>query len=256
MKLPPAAQPTKPLDAAATPEEMLKTVWAALQTLSDATFRLSIVGTAEAAHEQTERGRQAIKDAQSALSRLEQTKEKQLERTKLSNDFQRASQAFTSRAAEASAKLKNRPGVARASSSSGLLAPSVGGSSNGALGTSLPRHTVSMADYDSQQLQQQQQQQARDEAANELRLAAVVSEVGLNEELIRMRNEELKNIQRTAVTVNGMMKELATMVAEQDHDIKTVASNVAAARDNVDAGLRQVQRAEDYQKNGSECLVS
>jgi len=92
------------------------------------------------------------------------------------------------------------------------------------------------------------------EKQQQLRLVQLVDEIDYNEATIKARRDELLEINRVAVSVNGMMKDLAEMVNAQGERISVVAKNVREAKDNAQGGLTEVQKAEKIQDEG-QCVV-
>ena len=231
------------MDASTPPEDLLRAATQALQRVSEATTRLSTASTPDAARSLSEQGKAAIKDAEKALALLERAPTAPLApRIKLSNDVSRASQRFNELAEQVSARVagNQRRGM-------GNAAPPPTATTT----TTTTTSSFGLVDDGSNAAMMM----AADEANQQLRLAAIVSEVGLNEEIIRQRNEELKDISHKAATINSMMKDLAVMVDSQGETMKQVVNNANMARDRVEAGLVQVEKAEKYQTEGGSCSI-
>jgi len=76
----------------------------------------------------------------------------------------------------------------------------------------------------------------------------------LAEEIIREREEEIRNINRGMHTVNEIYKDLAHIVGAQDSGVGVVADHMEDANRNAQAGLNQVQKANE--KANSACVIS
>lgn len=100
------------------------------------------------------------------------------------------------------------------------------------------------------QQQQQQQTQLRE-------VDAVLShEIETNSALLAEREVEIVKIHKMAHQVNGMMKDLAVLVAEQGEDVAKAKQTTAQVKQNVKAGLGEVRKAAQIQEEGAGCSVS
>lgn len=98
------------------------------------------------------------------------------------------------------------------------------------------------------QLQQQQQQQLQQQQV-------LSNEVRANALMIESRHEKIAEVHKMTHQVRDMMLSLAGMVAEQGEDIAQIKQSTAQTKANVNAGLVQVEKAEQYQKDGTSCRL-
>ena len=75
----------------------------------------------------------------------------------------------------------------------------------------------------------------------------------LAEEIIREREEEIRNINKGMHTVNEIYKDLAHIVGDQQDDIDAIENQMEDANNNAQAGLNQVQKANE--KADSACII-
>ena len=71
---------------------------------------------------------------------------------------------------------------------------------------------------------------------------------------MREREEEIRNINKGMHTVNEIYKDLAHIVGSQQDDIDTVENHMEDANKTAEAGLKQVQKANE--KADSSCIIS
>mmetsp|Transcript_24681 Transcript_24681/g.36236 ORF Transcript_24681/g.36236 Transcript_24681/m.36236 type:complete len:260 (+) Transcript_24681:37-816(+) len=76
----------------------------------------------------------------------------------------------------------------------------------------------------------------------------------LNEEIMREREEEIRNINKGMHTVNEIYKDLAHIVAGQDEQIGQIATDMEGAKVNAEQGLSHVQKANE--RASSQCTIS
>ena len=77
----------------------------------------------------------------------------------------------------------------------------------------------------------------------------------LHEEIMREREEEIRNINKGMHQVNEIYKDLAHIVGSQQEQIDTIEQQMDDARGNAESGLEQVQKAnEKYGSN--QCILS
>jgi syntaxin 7 len=77
----------------------------------------------------------------------------------------------------------------------------------------------------------------------------------LAEEIMREREEEIRNINRGMHQVNEIYKDLAHIVGSQQGNIDTIESQMEDSRANAESGLRQVEKANE-KFGASNCTVS
>jgi len=77
----------------------------------------------------------------------------------------------------------------------------------------------------------------------------------LQEEIMREREEEIRNINKGMHTVNEIYKDLAHIVGSQQEQVDQIENQMEDARNNAESGLEQVQKAND-KYNNSNCTIS
>ena len=85
------------------------------------------------------------------------------------------------------------------------------------------------------------------------RMQLQMQEDRLAEEIIREREEEIRNINKGMHTVNEIYKDLAHIVGDQQDDIDAVENHMEDANKNAQAGLNQVQKANEKADNA--CII-
>eukprot|EP00753_Platysulcus_tardus_P020172 PLAT7838.1.p1 GENE.PLAT7838.1~~PLAT7838.1.p1 ORF type:complete len:384 (+),score=119.18 PLAT7838.1:36-1154(+) len=83
--------------------------------------------------------------------------------------------------------------------------------------------------------------------------AKLDSEIDVTTDIIREREEEMIAIHRSLVELQGVFKDVAALVAEQDPEFKRVEEHLTDARDSAKAALDEVEEASESQK--SSCVV-
>jgi vacuolar-type H+-ATPase subunit I/STV1 len=73
----------------------------------------------------------------------------------------------------------------------------------------------------------------------------------LNEEIMREREEEIRNINKGMHTVNEIYKDLAHIVGQQQHDIDKIETQMEDSRANAESGLKQVEKANERYGQGN-----
>ena len=78
-----------------------------------------------------------------------------------------------------------------------------------------------------------------------------------NTVFVKQREQEINNILRTIADLNGIFKELATMVTEQGTIIDRIDYNIENTSLKVHDGLQQIKKAAMYQKSDKKmhCIV-
>jgi len=72
---------------------------------------------------------------------------------------------------------------------------------------------------------------------------------------MREREEEIRNINRGMHQVNEIYKDLAHIVGSQQEQIDTIENHMEESRVNAEAGLKQVEKANEKYGNG-QCVIS
>lgn len=75
----------------------------------------------------------------------------------------------------------------------------------------------------------------------------------LAEEIMREREDEIRNINKGMHQVNEIYKDLANIVGSQQTDIDTIETTMEESKVSAEAGLQQVTKANQAQ---SECVIS
>lgn len=75
----------------------------------------------------------------------------------------------------------------------------------------------------------------------------------LHEEIMREREEEIRNINRGMHTVNEIYKDLAHIVGQQQEQIDIIENQMEDSRVNAESGLKQVEKANE--KYGQQCSI-
>lgn len=77
----------------------------------------------------------------------------------------------------------------------------------------------------------------------------------LHEEIMREREEEIRNINRGMHQVNEIYKDLAHIVGTQQEQIDSIETQMEDSRANAESGLKQVEKANEKFGN-SQCVIS
>jgi len=75
----------------------------------------------------------------------------------------------------------------------------------------------------------------------------------LHEEIMREREEEIRNINHGMHTVNEIYKDLAHIVGQQQEQIDQIENQMEDSRANAESGLQQVEKANE--KYGQQCAI-
>ncbi|XP_056378842.1 t-SNARE domain-containing protein 1 isoform X2 [Hyla sarda] len=76
---------------------------------------------------------------------------------------------------------------------------------------------------------------------------------------IRQKEEAIKEIESDMLDVNQIMKDLASIVYEQGHDIDSIEANIESASSHVESANRQLAKASQHQRRARKvkcCLIS
>ncbi|XP_069813124.1 t-SNARE domain-containing protein 1 isoform X3 [Dendropsophus ebraccatus] len=76
---------------------------------------------------------------------------------------------------------------------------------------------------------------------------------------IRQKEEAIKQIESDMLDVNQIMKDLASIVYEQGHDIDSIEANIESASSHVESANRQLAKASQHQRRARKvkcCLIS
>lgn len=77
----------------------------------------------------------------------------------------------------------------------------------------------------------------------------------LNEEIMREREYEIRNINRGMHQVNEIYKDLANIVGSQQEQIDQIETQMEHSRANAEQGLKHIQKANE-KASSSQCTVS
>ena len=80
-----------------------------------------------------------------------------------------------------------------------------------------------------------------------------VQEDRLHEEIMREREEEIRNINHGMHTVNEIFKDLAHIVGQQQEQVDQIETQMEDSRANAESGLAQVEKANE--KYGQQCSI-
>jgi t-SNARE complex subunit (syntaxin) len=81
-----------------------------------------------------------------------------------------------------------------------------------------------------------------------------IQEDRLAEEIMKEREEEIRNINKGMHQVNEIYKDLAHIVGNQQEEVDQIETQMEDARGNAESGLKQVQTANE--KYDSQCTIS
>lgn len=82
-----------------------------------------------------------------------------------------------------------------------------------------------------------------------------IQEDRINEEIMREREEEIKNIHKGMHQVNEIYKDLAHLVDNQQEDVDTIETQMESANANASAGLKHIEKANESSQS-SQCVIS
>jgi t-SNARE complex subunit (syntaxin) len=103
-------------------------------------------------------------------------------------------------------------------------------------------------------LEEEERKKFSGDAQEEVRRMQVqMQEDRLAEEIIREREAEIRNINKGMHTVNEIYKDLAHIVGDQQDDIDAVEDHMENTNKNAQAGLNQIQKAND--KADTACII-
>ena len=81
-------------------------------------------------------------------------------------------------------------------------------------------------------------------------------EVDFNEQIIRERNREIREIETAVVEVGQIFQDLAAMVNEQGIMVDNIEANISSAVEQTGEGVKDLEGAEEYQiKSRKKCVV-
>jgi len=99
------------------------------------------------------------------------------------------------------------------------------------------------------------QSQNEQHSNQHIQLQVQLQEDKINEEIMREREEEIRNINKGMHQVNEIYKDLAHIVASQQDQIDTVETHMEDANTNAEAGLEQIEKA-SAKADSSQCIIS
>ena len=76
----------------------------------------------------------------------------------------------------------------------------------------------------------------------------------INEEIMREREEEIRNIHKGMHQVNEIYKDLAHLVDNQQEGVDAIENQMENAKDNTASGLKHIEKANDA--SSSQCVIS
>jgi hypothetical protein len=219
---------------------VIRSATESLQRLDATVQKLAVASERTTVDRLVREGRDAIAEGQDALGILASSEKPTIRaaRIKLSNDLVKDGKRFETIVSEA---------YARASWRSDNSVPSNKNAASIASIAALQQEE----EQASREHQRSLEKQREENRLMEQRHRQLMShEIDTNTAMIEERHKELTEINRTASTVNAMMKDLAKLVDEQDGDIKKIVKNTESAKDTVSHGLAEVQKADKYQQEG------
>lgn len=77
----------------------------------------------------------------------------------------------------------------------------------------------------------------------------------MNADIMREREEEIRNINRGMHQVNEIYKDLAHIVGSQQEQVDNIETQMEESRVNAESGLQQVEKANEKFGNAN-CVVS
>ena len=78
-------------------------------------------------------------------------------------------------------------------------------------------------------------------------------EDAVNEAILKEREQDIKQINQQVHMVHETFKDLAELVNEQQESVDKIANNVDSAHENTKEGVRQLEKAAEYQTS---CIIS
>jgi t-SNARE complex subunit (syntaxin) len=91
--------------------------------------------------------------------------------------------------------------------------------------------------------------------SHSFQLQQQLQEDRINEEIMREREEEIRNINKGMHQVNEIYKDLAHIVASQQEQIDEVETHMEDANTNAENGLKQIEKA-SAKAESSQCIIS
>ncbi|KAL7461450.1 hypothetical protein ACHAXS_001874 [Conticribra weissflogii] len=82
-----------------------------------------------------------------------------------------------------------------------------------------------------------------------------IQEDRINEEIMKEREQEIRNIHKSMYQVNEIYKDLAHLVDTQQEGIDQVETQMEGAKENTKEGLKHIEKANESQKEG-QCVIS
>ncbi|KAL7488097.1 hypothetical protein ACHAW6_014000, partial [Cyclotella cf. meneghiniana] len=86
------------------------------------------------------------------------------------------------------------------------------------------------------------------------RMQMLIHEDRINEEIMREREEEIRNIHKGMHQVNEIYKDLAHLVDNQQEGIDQIETQMENAKENTATGLKHIEKANAHQQ--SQCVIS
>eukprot|EP00549_Striatella_unipunctata_P008777 CAMPEP_0118702022 /NCGR_PEP_ID=MMETSP0800-20121206/17619_1 /TAXON_ID=210618 ORGANISM="Striatella unipunctata, Strain CCMP2910" /NCGR_SAMPLE_ID=MMETSP0800 /ASSEMBLY_ACC=CAM_ASM_000638 /LENGTH=253 /DNA_ID=CAMNT_0006603095 /DNA_START=162 /DNA_END=920 /DNA_ORIENTATION=+ len=91
--------------------------------------------------------------------------------------------------------------------------------------------------------QQQRTNTVRAEEESQMQMQMQLQQERLNEEIMREREAEIRNINKGMQTVNAIYQDLAHLVVTQQENVDQIETEMEGASDNAKQGLAQIQKA-------------
>jgi len=237
----PAGKSTGVLDE----KSILRVASEAFQRLDATIQKVSMANDRGVVERLAKEARQIINEGQEALSQLAgfEKPTTRAARIKLSNDFLRDQERLQRIVSEALTRVPVRPTLT-AEATLGRKASA----------SFAPSSAVQYNDVDSLVTLEKQRQELQ--RLEQVHRQVLSTEIQSDAAAIEERHKELVSIQGQVQAVNRSMQQVAELLGEQDHSIQTLVANTSKANANLEKGLSEVKKAEQYQEEGSNCCIS
>jgi t-SNARE complex subunit (syntaxin) len=91
-------------------------------------------------------------------------------------------------------------------------------------------------------MQPRQEPQSSSSAEETSQVQVSTHDAAINEDILREREEEIREIHQTVSKVNEVFKDLAEIVNDQQHEIDAVQSMIGRSHQHAQSGLQQVEK--------------
>ena len=224
---------------------LVRVIQEAMQRLDSCIQRLTVASEKSTVDRITSEAKEAIADSKSALLSLERIEKPTVRaaRLKLSKDLEQYERHFDLMFKEAYSR-SSRPVVNQRKTNSDVR--------NVASASVAAREEE---ERETQRLAEQRKQQEQIQKLEREHKQILTNEIQSNARIIKDRHEGLLEVNKNAHILQDMMVKLANLTEEQGETIRTVVKSTEVSKENVEKGLKEVERSEQYQQEGS-CLIS